>query len=979
MPIRFFYRGDPAKSARYQSFARQRAAALLAGHHQRTAFPLPDDGLLRLERAGDTVKCFIDADAPALGYQFYGTEQTMFKTVPDPRVPGRYLPLGNWTWCAVKRRPGEIAFKPAPLLSSLRASERWPSGGPMDHLDRLAIRRVHQPDGMGVRTWRDPRDANRWLAAAWVEPTPYHGAYRLSGAAPALRQVADRGYDVPPTVFRGVAGSVQVPDTDWYRGACVRRVRSDRHGERAFVVAVDVAQRFHCYPLGVAGERLFPEHPSKAANVDPKYVKSRPAPLPDWVTRFSVGEHSPLTPQQHFDAIQPRWEFSPLGDKAASVQFERAAPFADAHFTSARYSEAGVKAFELQEDWPGVVEVRFDIEITGPAPEDFSFAVALKRAMHSRDDGRGYLATGYAGRNFPELPGGVKHNDLLILEHRYYLGAMFQPASAYEDADLGHVVSDRSLHVYQAPPMAAVAAVTREGEDVLKWLSAYVARRGRFDPFSAASRFQPTFDDLTDKPPQAAGVQMFSLHTAIHGMDLPTLTFCLGTSATLTGLCTAGFALLEDESLVQWSGPFCASASQLALFSLGKPEERAAVGHPQLKPALPVYLALEHPALDLSAMAAVDLRASADQRAFYPEFEDATDLIQTWRYRVWPYLHPNDHALTRLQFAVATVSPGIPGAAAIERRVLHATAFAHWHPAAADAIGQQNLYNSGLRANPELPDSYLITVPTLYTLFDANWHLRPGIRRVAADGAQPRRDGEGNMIVEPGDSDVTGYPLGLSLHARFAVAALWALNNPHSNVAASANGSYAAFAGPVAAATSTVATHPDIMQPHARLPASAAELEQVVLDVIRVRWGEKEAARDARATHIGQMNEAFGLALEPADYHLKLSVVDGALEIAPPTFAPGPIPRWRAHHPSEYDRQFFGDWYGGAAIFSPIAVGQVKTCYVNTSGGVHFPVTLPAINEVDLMNAPTPSTVALPTPRMDGVFAPLPWTEAETP
>ncbi|HAO33193.1 MAG TPA: hypothetical protein PLP22_01975 [Candidatus Competibacter sp.] len=917
-----------------------------------------------------------------VGYQFFGCESRMFKVFEDPLVPGRRLPAGHWTWVAF--RPKEVgdkpsvAFKARPLLSSLRASEDWAfDPDPTGSERRLVLYPVHQPDGMGVRVWRDPRRPEPWLATAWAEPAPHHGAYRSSGAMVSAPLIYDRGYDFAPTAFSGRRGVAQAPESDWYRGACVLRVGSDRFGDRRYIIMVDVDHVFYCYPMGLAGERQHPPQDPNKANVEAKYVKTSPAPLPEWVAREAVGRDATMTAARYAKTPMPKWEFSPAGDKAAAVVFERDEPFKDAYFSSARHAESGAKTEDVREDWPGLVEVEFRAEPTGPRLEDFRFQVALKRALRSKTDGRGYLAAAYAERDFPDVPGGVKYNDLLVLEHRYRLGPMFQPASAYDDPDRGYTVSDPALHVYQPPPVVAVAAITREGEDIVSWLSSYIARWGRHDPFAAASRFSPTLDDLDDKPPEPARAQMFSLHTAIHGLHLPTLTAILGTNATLTGICASGFAFPDGETMVQWGGPFCASAGLLTLFSLGKIEERRTVGHPKLKAALPGYFDLSHAALRPDGLTAVNLRATVDQIAFYPGPSEAGDLFQTPRYRMWPYPRAEDHPLTELQFADVTLDTGARDQDRIERKIAHSTVFAHWRGNAVAEIGGPNLYSHGLRTNPMFPDLYLVTVPTLYTLFDAGWLVRPGIRWVAADGLGPKRAPDGQIQVEPGSSDIRSYPLGIVLHARFAVAALVGLNNPHSNVAASPGGSYAAFVGPVAAPKGVVAMHPNISQPFAQLPASAVEgIEQMTLDAIRARWRAGEGYRDAKTSHIEQLNAAFGLSLAPENYHLRFKVVGGLLKVSPQTSAPNPLPDWRVHHPAEYDLQFLNGAHGGAGIFSPVAAATVKTVYINTSGGIHFPVTMPTMNEVDMGTSPTNATVAFPTPRMEGLLTPLPWRES---
>lgn len=983
MRTRYIHVGDPLACAGWLSHAERLARGFARRAGVSEVHALPDGGSIRLKKYGFGIKCWIDAGGEPLLYQFYGSEGQMLKTVEDPGNAGRYMPLGNWT--LVRLTPladGTVKFSAKPMVSSLRAAPNgeWAfDANPYDPHPRLAIKPAHQPDGAGVSVWRDVKRPVSWLGTTWAESGVDFAAYRLSGAGPQLLRVSDAGFDYAPTLYRKRAGKQQTPDSDWYRGACLHTAESPTFGTRTFLVSVDVAHRFWCWPLGVSGARLSPD-PANKANVPVQFAKSAAAPFPAWVLATDIGRNSALTAAQQFSTPQPKWAFSPSGTKAAIVHIQRDAAWSDTYFTSSRHTEAGVKAWDIKEDWPGVVEVGFSVSVTGPAPEDFTFSVSLLQNMHSKTDGRGYLAAGYAGQDFPALSGGVLYDDLLILEHRYFVGEFARPASDYDDPAQGVAVATADAKVLLHPPLAVVAAITKNGVDVLKWLSAYVARWGRFDGFTADSRFTPTFDHLSDKPADSAKVQMQAIQTAVHSLDFATLTVCLGTSITLTGLCTSGVAAPDAQTLVQWAGPFCASAGMVSLYSLGNLEERKIVGHPQLKSVLPAYFDLTHTRPDFSALTPLTLKATFDQLATFPAVGSTlyNDIFNAPKYRPWPFPSADDSELTRHQFVNLTFKSGVPNAAPQTSSVLHAQIFAHWHANAADEMGVPNLYANGLRDNPLFPSPYFVTTPMIYTLFDAAWHVRPAIRWVRAVQpggiVEPERSG-GQIVVQPGVSSFTGYPVGVLLHARFAASTLHALNNPYTRTSAHPNGSYAIFVGPFAAPSGTVATHPNIGDPQPVLPASVlAGIEQDVLDVIRVRWTVAGNTKDARTSHREMMNEAFGLALPADAYRFPFSVSSGLLRMTPPTSAPAPLPSWRVHHPSEYDLQWWGSTpYGGAAIFGPVCQGWIKQVYINSSGGATMPVALHSFNEVDLFNCPTPATIALPTPRMEGLFSPLPF------
>ena len=120
------------------------------------------------------------------------------------------------------------------------------------------------------------------------------------------------------------------------------------------------------------------------------------------------------------------------------------------------------------------------------------------------------------------------------------------------------------------------------------------------------------------------------------------------------------------------------------------------------------------------------------------------------------------------------------------------------------------------------------------------------------------------------------------------------------------------------------------------------------------------------------MNQAFNLTLTEEDYHYTPTIADGLLYFQAQTDAPDRIDPWRASHLGEYDVQYVGDdAYGGAAILTAFSAGWVKHVYTNTTGGTVFLNTLPTFHGEDLINCPTPATVATPTPRLEGLLGVL--------
>jgi len=986
---RFLLTGDPALAARYVGMAKNLAIqSFKAGIISK--FWIVADGIsVRVVNNIQSKICKVFIDAKGfMAYQFYGSEETMKKTFEDPNVPGRWLPLGNWVLVKPKIKNDAVVFTSRPLLSSLRQSTDTPPKwkyNPNPYLSiqlegdaPLRIKPVHQPDGMGVKKWQDLKNPETWLTSCWAEPSPNYAVSVRSGAASwfTTTGLTDQGYDYAPTLFNDKSGKRRSPDSDWHRGACLHTVESEDYGSRLFVIVVDINHKFYCYPASVLETETGAI--SNRPCVDDKYVKQQVAPLPPWVTLFNVGVNSSLTAEEHTYEIQPQWVFSPQGDKAAAVMFHLDSAWKDAYHTSTRYeySAGTTTAKEVQESRPGVVEMEWEITLTGEDPEDFDFTVSLKQSLYSENDGRGYLAVGYASQDFVDLPGGVLYNGLLILEHDYYLGELFSQANLYTVPELP--LSDTTLQILTHPPIAVVAKVTYESVVVMQWLSSYTVFSNNsyrtYGGINPASLMSPTFDDLTDKPATAANTQTFCLQTHINAMDLPTLTFCFGVSASLTGVCTSGgYFLVESGEYIQWGGPFCASAAYVVTYALGVKDEERFVGHPQLKEVLSDYFNLTHTHPNIAAMTPVNLNATIDSEAFNPSIDHMNDLYRTTHYRIPPvwiaaYGNPDEyHKYT--EFANLTINTGFSGESRTETVIQASSLTRSYATNFTDQLGI-NLLASTVFSQ----DSWITTVPRIFLMFDGQYYERPGMRwmRKVYDGSIWRPNGyPGTLVLEAGTSDFSGYPLGLVLHTRFAHTALFPLNNPYANLSAEPNGSYAIFFGPFAAPASTVATHPNINQPVPQIVADFT-IEQNVMDVIRVRLPKGVDYVEGKTSHREQMNEAFKLALTVNDYVMTFYVGSGRLRILQKADIPDRIDDWDVH--SRFDRNYMsydGQQYAGSISLYPVNAAWLKTTYVLTIDS-YLMQTLPCFHTTDLLAGPPGWSVAFPTPRMEGIFTKLP-------
>lgn len=910
-------------------------------------------------------------------YQFYGSEGTLIK-VEDVNQAGRYLPIGNWTLVQPYIETGTVKFKPRALVSSIRAYADIPSqANPYTPDPYLVLRPAHQPDGLGVTRWTCGSRPIPFLTTPWAEPTPYHGAYRISGSFVQLPQATDQKYDVAPTLFRSKLGLPQVPDTDWYRGGCVQTIVDPTYGTKQFIVMVDVAHRFWCYPTDVQIEPFSPDYATgNKANVEAKYVRSQLAPLPTWVTPFNVGKTSTDSLSTQFNHIQPKWVFSPLGNKAAAIFFHRDEAWQDSFYTSACY-DGSTKLHDVQEDYPGLIEVSLVITLTGPKREDFSFAVVLLDNQYSKTTGKNYLAVGYAARPFVAL--GIQYADRLTLEQVMAIRSPFQLASDYDAPTLGYTVQTADAYVLKHPSVAAKTVVKKGDTIVLSWNSAYQTTWGRYDPFTADSCAKPKFDDLSDKPitGHTTVLQQFDFHTTINAMDLSTLSFVLGSSMTLTGWNEFGSETSYPSLyLKQWACPATASAAMVTIYSQGVIESQTKIGHTQLKNEIANTLDVARTNVPWASMNEIDLTATANSVAFTPDFDEFdgiyADLWKTYRYAILSETEL-EHPRNQHQFANITINYGI-SKPSVTKKVIHTM---HYGGDSVDSFAFP------MKAIPEFDDAYHVLVPRLFTMFDAGWRIRPGIRftnklwSVVHHGWIENRegneiDGYTDVIVEPGDTSYSGYPLGAILHSRCAVQTLNGLNYPYASLSTSPNGSYAVFFGPFAAATSTIETHPDENTAMALLDASVIpKIEQAVVDEIKIGLILNNNIVYSKTTHIAMMNEVFGTTLTPADYHFRFAISGGELMLSPhKTYAPDVLDPWRIHHRYDLGLQTYdGETYDGAALFAPMAMGWSKHTWISQSFDAMFPNILSCFHGADLVASSEAPMVAWPTPRMEGLFS----------
>lgn len=267
------------------------------------------------------------------------------------------------------------------------------------------------------------------LLNAWME---VGGMMYGAGTASPVRYTEtfyDIGYDVAPGVMtRSTGANQQMPDGDWPQRACLRQV-STGEWTRTFIILSTSDDAFICWPILLSNqfdtslvENASPEllAQSYKANVPDQYAVTITPNYPSWVYLKNVMERVDSTDARPDPRY--RWSFNSTGTCAISVMIERTTfnetwkkiqytyPAQQDWFTviqnnagfalwpnnsTPSVSDTGinvqVNSFGLfdgvhqvspvtpiYEDRFGVVELDFQIEITGPELDEFTFAIAIK-------------------------------------------------------------------------------------------------------------------------------------------------------------------------------------------------------------------------------------------------------------------------------------------------------------------------------------------------------------------------------------------------------------------------------------------------------------------------------------------------------------------------------------------------------------------------------------------------------------------------
>ncbi|MCB0247466.1 MAG: hypothetical protein KDI07_02730 [Anaerolineae bacterium] len=758
--------GSPAPE--WVAWARSVARRLyLAGDRTQKQMILSDGTLIYIQFVDENAYILVDGGAGG-SYQFIGSLDHLYKTFDDDNLPAgtRYLPLVYAVHAEVKGG----AWKATPLVSSGEDVPTDPAPAktwtydpdPRNTDDHLVLSPAHQWDGMGMHQWFNPTDDAPkrnipWLMTQWQQGNPLGALGWFSAGSTARWVSGDYGYDFGPTLFAGtgLAGVNKTPDSDWYGRACIHRTEDGR----VFIIMVDINSKFYCYPTTGYGDEYIPGGavlPGERANVPTSLTQSQDCPWPVWVTVENLGEAAydePISLSEQQTRLRTLWSFNQAGTRAACIAAHRDEPWADAYFTSSSYEANGAFYQDNKEDYPGLVEVEFTVEVTGPGDGDFTFSVALAQSIYSKTDQRCPVAVGYTMRE----SGGVPLDSLVMLEYLHYTDCPAMAVEAITPDDPG----PPTLYQPRRPNKATIASVqVQDGiggwSEIARWLTYYACYPTKVRLDQEPRKFSPIITDFVGVPPGANSEDYFHNHFTyianILSLDLSALSWNIGVSVFTQGT-------VPSVSGDTWA----VEAGAIITTVWGTEKVRRTIGNTTLKTVASDMYDLTHQYPNMSEMTQFHLNATAD----YVYYDTGTGFSADNIY----------------EYATLNVTDGAGGT---------------WSNVIQDACEPSWQWNPYQLATTLFPAATDIRGPRIHGLWDGWPVVRPGIRW---------RDSGG---WKPGTLSFSDYPYAAVHHAMVWYMTTTTLYTVQQALKVHRNGSWSVFAGPFAAHTSVMKASEDI-------------------------------------------------------------------------------------------------------------------------------------------------------------------------
>jgi len=690
-------------------------------------------------------------------YQFWGSGERFYKDYPAVSHYGltRYLPRGYGVSVDLVNRK----FRGKALGASFAPPDpdAWRyDPDPKNTDDYMLIAPSHQPDGAGMRYgfrgWtKRLGHFTKMIGSAWAPSHPCHGFGRLGTASRTASYETDLGNDYPAVLYRGAKGAERGPPVDFWRGACIREVNGIE-----FVIMVDAANTFVAFRANDIVEPFDIGVPGKWPNVELDACKTVACPWPAWAVVPDWTETLDLT------LMQPRWEFHPDGARAVCVVGKRQTVWSDARYESAVYNVlTGALQYKPIEDTPGLVEVDFDIALSG---SDFTFTVTLKQSIDGATNNRQPVAAAYARCPMPDASGtkdAIPYGALLILDYDHYWSRYWLPPDSNGRSGL------------LDPVRATVARIRLEsGTVVREWLAYYGCYPTSNSIENADYPFYPRMHEF----PEVGGVasdyrtNYFSFIGHVCSLDLASLSVCIGSSLWTGGRMSAPPYTVK-----------AAEAAELRVIAFNKEKESKSVGHTILKKVVFEMARLKGDYPNLAGMDALyaSTTISAVEQSPIPPID-----------RVSSYNLGGQRG--EVNYASMTISQ--PGAS-VTRNVYDA----------AEGLDPDDTLTSrfyAIEACGLFPDATEVFGPRPFAWIDQFCVIRPGMGWFI------------NAERQPGDMTYSNYPFGAINHSSIHQLTLTPLANSHTKFAVHPDKSWAIFCGPIGAHTDILigATNPNYEQ-----------------------------------------------------------------------------------------------------------------------------------------------------------------------
>lgn len=392
-------------------FARSRVKALRATGLKYASQQFEIDGFsVKVRIAGDHDYLSLSGGTP--GYQFFTTGHL----ITSGMAPGTDLPVYRGYATRVDRKGGA-----SPAGSSLEGpppTKAWKFVTPPADITQVFPRKaIWQIQGIPEYTFHrkgaNGLDMYPRMVTSWSSSDQLHTLGFLGGG-PNNRSGIDVAYDAAPSLFAKKTSESPLgahglaPDADWYKRAAFRTVESAQYGSRTFIILTDISNVFHVFPAGPADETLLDAataaYPSQAikTNVPAAVVQALPAPLPAWCRTPTVVARDFYHPdgsnfRQYVRAVpQYRWAFNSSATRACCIVYEDLPGLALNDPAATKPFQVDGGQHTIQEALPGLAELSIDIVLTGPNPEDFSFALTLVQALRPTATKQYVMAADYA-------------------------------------------------------------------------------------------------------------------------------------------------------------------------------------------------------------------------------------------------------------------------------------------------------------------------------------------------------------------------------------------------------------------------------------------------------------------------------------------------------------------------------------------------------------------------------------------------------